>query len=60
MLIHAVGACSLQVKTTVAEGLTQVVKAEKTQKKGRMVLCIMFLLAAVLFMLIVVIIRIII
>mmetsp|Transcript_22728 Transcript_22728/g.37998 ORF Transcript_22728/g.37998 Transcript_22728/m.37998 type:complete len:301 (-) Transcript_22728:177-1079(-) len=49
-----------QVKTTVAEGLKQVVKAEKTQKKGRMVLCIMFLLAAVLFMLIVVIIRIVI
>jgi len=46
-----------QVKTKVTEGLTQVVKAEKTQKKGRMILCIMFLLAAVGFMLIVVIVK---
>jgi syntaxin 16 len=41
-----------QVSKTVESGLAQVVKAEKTQKKGRMMMCIMLLMAAVVFMLI--------
>ena len=47
----------VQVKTKVSEGLKQVVKAEKTQKKGRLILCIFFLLAAVGFMIIVLIVK---
>jgi syntaxin 16 len=41
-----------QVAKTVESGLAQVVKAEKTQKKGRMMMCIMLLMAAVVFMLV--------
>lgn len=39
-----------QVAVRVEEGLKEVVKAEKTQKQGRMMICIMLLVVAVLFM----------
>mmetsp|Transcript_35371 Transcript_35371/g.67658 ORF Transcript_35371/g.67658 Transcript_35371/m.67658 type:complete len:252 (+) Transcript_35371:622-1377(+) len=46
-----------QVAVRVEEGLKEVVKAEKTQKKGRMMMCIMLLMVLVIFMFIFVIIE---
>lgn len=44
----------LQVATKVEEGVKQLVQAEKTQKQSRTILCIVFLLVAVIFMLFIV------
>lgn len=41
----------------VEEGVKQLVQAEKTQKAGRMMLCIIALCVAVVFLMIIVIIR---
>ncbi len=41
----------MQVATKVDEGVKQLVQAEKTQKQSRTILCIVFLLVAVIFML---------
>ena len=46
--------CVLQVATKVEEGVKQLVQAEKTQKQSRTILCIVFLLVAVIFMLFIV------
>ena len=46
--------CVLQVATKVEEGVKQLVQAEKTQKQSRTILCILFLLVAVIFMLFIV------
>lgn len=43
-----------QVAMQVDEGVKQLVKAEKTQKKNRMIMCIMFLMCAVVLMLVIV------
>jgi len=43
--------CAPQVATKVDEGVKQLVQAEKTQKQSRTILCIVFLLVAVIFML---------
>ena len=44
----------MQVATKVEEGVKQLVQAEKTQKQSRTILCIVFLLVAVIFMLFIV------
>ncbi len=44
----------MQVATKVDEGVKQLVQAEKTQKQSRTILCIVFLLVAVIFMLFIV------
>ena len=44
----------LQVATKVDEGVKQLVKAEQIQKSSRTVICIMFLLVAVIVMVIIV------
>ena len=43
----------VQVATHIEEGVKQLVRAEKHQKNSRMILCIMLLVAAVIFMLII-------
>lgn len=43
----------LQVAVKVDEGVKQLLKAEKSQKQSGMVLCIMFLVCAVIVMLVV-------
>ena len=43
----------LQVATHIEEGVKQLVRAEKIQKNSRLILCIMFLVAAVILMLII-------
>lgn len=42
---------AVQVSTKIEQGVTQLVAAEKTQKQSRTILCIVFLLVAVIFML---------
>lgn len=51
---HTIIVCLLQVATKVEEGVKQLVQAEKTQKQSRTILCIVFLLVAVIFMLFIV------
>lgn len=51
---HVIVVCLLQVATKVEEGVKQLVQAEKTQKQSRTILCIVFLLVAVIFMLFIV------
>ena len=43
----------MQVATHIEEGVKQLVRAEKIQKNSRLILCIMFLVAAVILMLII-------
>ena len=47
----------LQVATKVNEGVQQLVKAETKQKQSRTILCIMFLVCAVIVMLVIVIVK---
>ena len=54
LLFVATQCCILQVATKVDEGVKQLVQAEKTQKQSRTILCIVFLLVAVIFMLFIV------
>ena len=44
----------LQVATSVDQGVKELVKAEKSQKQSRIILCIMFLLVAVIVMIFIV------
>ena len=44
----------MQVATSVEEGVKELEKAEKHQKQSRLILCIMFLLVAVILMILVV------
>ena len=44
-------------KPTTETGVRQLVRAEKTQRAGRLVLCIMLLAAMVLFMLLIIVLR---
>ncbi|KAK3258081.1 hypothetical protein CYMTET_32856, partial [Cymbomonas tetramitiformis] len=46
-----------KVRTDIEQGLQEVIKAEESQKKSRMVMCIMLLAVMVVFMTIVVIIK---
>ena len=46
--------CCTQVSTKIEQGVTQLVAAEKTQKQSRTILCIVFLLVMVIFMLFIV------
>ena len=48
---------SLQVAARVDEGVRQLVKAEKHQRAGRLVMCIMLLAALVLLMLLIIVLR---
>ena len=43
-----------QVATSVEQGVKELVKAEKSQKQSRIILCIMFLLVAVIVMIFIV------
>lgn len=45
---------SMQVATSVEQGVKELVKAEKSQKQSRIILCIMFLLVAVIVMIFIV------
>lgn len=45
----------VQVAVKVDEGVKQLLKAEKYQKQSRLIMCIMFLIVAVIFMLFIVI-----
>jgi hypothetical protein len=49
------GAWDVQVAVKVDEGVKQLLRAEKHQKQSRLILCIMFLIVAVIFMLFIVI-----
>lgn len=44
----------VQVATSVEQGVKELTKAEKSQKQSRIILCIMFLLVAVIVMIFVV------
>ena len=46
-------ATGVQVATSVEEGVKQLVRAEKIQKSSRIILCIMFLVVAVVLMLLI-------
>ena len=46
-------ATGVQVATSVEEGVKQLVRAEKIQKSSRLILCIMFLVVAVVLMLLI-------
>ena len=47
----------MQVATKVDEGVKQLVRAEQKQKQSRTILCIMFLICAVIVMLIIVVVK---
>lgn len=44
----------MQVATSVEQGVKELEKAEKYQKNSRLILCIMFLLVAVILMIVIV------
>ena len=47
----------VQVATSVEEGVKQLVRAEKIQKSSRMILCIMFLVVAVILMVLILVLK---